>query len=72
MEVRTSLPWSGGKDHSTGVMSIDCIVMINPLSVGHLVLGPQGVCDGQLNGTRALASWARQITVQSPQTAAVR
>lgn len=72
MEVRTSLPWSGGKDHSIGVMSIDCIVMINPLSVGHLVLGLQGVWDGRLNGTRALASWARQVIVQSSQTAAVR
>lgn len=74
VEVRTSLPWSGGKDHSTGVMSIDCTVMINPLSVGHLVLGLEGVWDNQLNGTCALASWGHQVRSQCkpPRTATVR
>ena len=74
VEVRTLLPWSGGKDHSTGVMSIDCTIMITPLSVGHLVLGLEGVWDNRLNGTRALASWGRQVSSQCkpPQTATVR
>lgn len=56
-----------GKDRaerSTGIVFIDCTVMINPLSMGHLVLGLEGVWDNWLNETRALASWGSQLTVQ--------
>ena len=38
--------------------------MINPLPMGHPVLGLEGVWDNWLKETRALASWGSQLTVQ--------